>query len=193
MLTCSTVRTKDSWLIIRFQTLWPKRVTMLWHLCQNTLSKPHQIQWVWIHFCCSSNSLLLGTDVLRYELCVYPPVLYEATGSMLQSDKPSQANTIQGWVHPSSTQFPQDVSYIYDGGAHIHFSISMVVVDGLLPFWCLVIHSYVGWTMHIRRVLIWYPSEWKVYNIFPLLNCNDQFDSYTAGVYTKFSGQLSDE
>ena len=119
MLTCSTVRTKDSWLIIRFQTLWPKRVTMLWHLCQSTLPKPHQIQWVWIHFNCSSNSLLLGTDVLRYELCVYPPVLYEATGSMLQSDKPSQANTIQGWVHPSSTQFPQDVSYIYDGGALI--------------------------------------------------------------------------
>ena len=68
----SSTRTKVSWLINRFQNLWPKRVTMLWHLCQSTLSKSHQIQWVWIHFCCSSTSLLLGADVLRYEICVYP-------------------------------------------------------------------------------------------------------------------------
>ena len=60
---------------------------MLWHLCQSTLSKPHQIQWVWINFCCSCNSLLLGTDVLKYGLCVYLSVLFEATGIMLQSDK----------------------------------------------------------------------------------------------------------
>ena len=61
-----------------FQTLWPRRVTILWHLCQSTLSKPHLIQWVWIHFCRSSNSLLLSTDVLKYEPCVYPPALFEA-------------------------------------------------------------------------------------------------------------------
>ena len=117
MLTCNTVRTKDSCLITRFQTLWPRRVTMLWHLC--TLSKPHQIQWVWIHFCCSSNSLLLGTDVLNHELCVYPPALFEPAGTMLQSDQSSQANAIQGWIHHSSIQIPQYVSYIYVGGALI--------------------------------------------------------------------------
>ena len=100
MLTCSTVRTKNSWLITKFQNLWPRRFTMLWHLCQSTLSKPHQIQWVWIHFCCSSNWLLWGTDVLKYEICVDPPALFEATGTVLQSDIPSQANAIQGWVHP---------------------------------------------------------------------------------------------
>ena len=123
MLTCSTVRTNDSrqkWLITRFQTMWPRRVTMLWHLWQSTLSKPHQIQWVWIHLCCSSNSLLLGTDVLKYEICVYPPALIEATGTMLQSDKPSEPNALQGWVQPSSAHIPQDVSYIYDGDALIH-------------------------------------------------------------------------
>ena len=38
---------------------------------------------------------------------------------MLQSDKPSQENAIQEWVHPSSTQFLQDVSYICDGGVLI--------------------------------------------------------------------------
>ena len=108
------------WLITRFQTLWPRRVTMLWHLCQSTLSKPHQIQWVWIHSCCYSNSLLLSTDVLKYELCVSLPALFDAAGTMLQSDKPSQANAIQGWVQPSSIQIPQDISYIYDGGAQIH-------------------------------------------------------------------------
>ena len=34
-----------------------------------TISKPHQIQWVWIQ-------LLLGTDALKHELCVYPPALF---------------------------------------------------------------------------------------------------------------------
>ena len=66
------------WLITMFQTLWPRRVTMLWHLCQSTLSRPHQTQWVWVNFCCSSSSLPLGADVLKYELCVYSPVLFEA-------------------------------------------------------------------------------------------------------------------
>ena len=41
---------------------------------------------VWIHFFCSSNSLLLSTDVLKYEPCVYPPALFENTGTMLQSE-----------------------------------------------------------------------------------------------------------
>ena len=40
-------------------------------------------------------SKLLGRDVLKYGLCVYPPALVEATGTMLQSDKVSQANAIQ--------------------------------------------------------------------------------------------------
>ena len=31
-----------------------------------------------------------------------------------------QPNAMQGWVPPSSTQIPQDVSYIYDGDALIH-------------------------------------------------------------------------
>ena len=31
-----------------------------------------------------------------------------------------QPNAIQGWVPPSSTQIPQDVSYIYDGDSLIH-------------------------------------------------------------------------
>ena len=77
---------------------------------------------MWIYFCCSSNTLLLSTDVLKYEPCVYPPALFEATGTMLQFDKPSQTNAIQGWVPSSSTQIPQDVSYIYDRDALIHKS-----------------------------------------------------------------------
>ena len=39
---------------------------------------------------------------------------------MLQSDKASQANAIQGCVQPSSTHIPQDVSYTSDEGALIH-------------------------------------------------------------------------
>ena len=50
-----------------------------------------------VHFRCSSNSLLLGTDadVLKYELHVYPPALFKASGTMLQSYKAPQANAIQ--------------------------------------------------------------------------------------------------
>ena len=33
-------------------------------------------------------------DVLKYELCVYPTTLSEATGSMLQSGKPAWANPL---------------------------------------------------------------------------------------------------
>ena len=85
---------------------------MLWHLCQSTLSRPHQIQWVWVHFCCSSNSLLLGTDViiLQHYLRLLAPCCNPTN---------HQANAIQGWIHPSSIQIPQYDSYIYDGGALI--------------------------------------------------------------------------
>ena len=58
--------------------------------------------------------------MLKYELCVYLPALFEATDTKLQSDKPSQPNAIQGWVQPSSAQIPQDVSYIYDGDSLFH-------------------------------------------------------------------------
>ena len=39
--------------------------------------------------------ITVGRDVLKFKLCVYPPALFEATGTMLQSDEASQANTIQ--------------------------------------------------------------------------------------------------
>ena len=152
MLTCSTVRTKDCWLITKFQNLWPRRFTMLWHLCQSTLSKPHQIQWVLIHFCCSSNWLLWGTDVFKYELCVYPPALCEATGTVLQSDIPSQANAIQGWVHPSSTQIPQDDSYIYNWNVLIQ-KISM---ENRADYWV---------TEHFKKE-IW-PTKVLLFDAYP--------------------------
>ena len=158
MLTCSIVKTKDSCLITRFQTLWPRRITMLWHLCQSTVSKPHQIQWMWIHFCC--NSLLLGTDVLKYELCVYPPALFEAAGTMmLQSDKPSQANAIQGWIHPSSIQIPQYVSYIYVGGAlikKIHGNLGRLVSH------CVKYTEYVK-KGPIKVLSVWWLLRWSFY------------------------------
>ena len=159
MLTCNTVRTKDSCLITRFQNLWPRRVTMLWHLC--TLSKPHQIQWVWIHFCCSSNSLLLGTDVLKYELCVYLPALFEPAGTMLQSDKPSQANAIQGWIHHSSIQIPQYVCYIYVGGA----LIKKKSMENWADLWVTVWKVYwVCKKIGPTKVLsVWWLLRWSFY------------------------------
>ena len=163
MLTSSTVRTKYPCLITRFQTLWPRRVTMLWHLCQSTLSKPHQIQWVRIHVSCSSNSLPLGTDMLKYELCVYPPALFEAAGSMLQSDKPSQANAIQGWIHPSSIQIPQYVSNIYVGGALIPNNNSIENwADLWVTVWkvCWVCKKKTGPTTVLS---VWWLLRWSFY------------------------------
>ena len=59
-------------------------------------------------------------DVLKYELCVYPPALFETSGTMLQSNKASLADAIWVSVQPCSAQVPQDVSYVLDGGALIH-------------------------------------------------------------------------
>ena len=137
--------------------LWPRRFTMLWHLCQSTLSKPHQIQWVWIHFCCSSNWLLWGTDVFKYELCVYPPALCEATGTVLQSDIPSQANAIQGWVHPSSTQIPQDDSYIYNGNVLIQ-KISM---ENRADYWVTEHFKKEIWPTKV--ISVWCLPRWSLY------------------------------
>ena len=92
------------WLITRFQTLWPRRVTMLWHLCQSTLSRPHQIQWVRVNFCCSSNSLLLGADVLKYELCVYSPELFEAPCCNPSSKCHTRMSTTFKYSNPAGCQ-----------------------------------------------------------------------------------------
>ena len=59
-------------------------------------------------------------DVLKCELCAYPPALFEATGVMLQPNKAALADAIWGTIQPSSPQVPQDVSYVLDGGALIH-------------------------------------------------------------------------
>ena len=147
------------WLITRFQTLWPRRDTMLWHLCQSTLSKPHQIQWVWINFCCSRNSLLLGIGVLKGELCVYPPALFEATGTMLQSDKSSQANAIQGWVQPSSNP----------PGYELHLwwrcSDPQNSMENLADLWVTVWKVY--WVCQKRNITnqssVWWLPSWSFY------------------------------
>ena len=70
-----------TWLITRFQTLWPRRASMLWHLCQSTLSKPHQIQWVWIHsavpethYCWAQECLMMSyVFILQHYLRVLVP------------------------------------------------------------------------------------------------------------------------
>ena len=81
-------------------------VTTLWHLRPSTLSRPYQIQWEYIHFYCSSSSLLLVTTTETWqmclsELCVYSPTLLEATGAMLPSGKGSAANplnSMENWT-----------------------------------------------------------------------------------------------
>ena len=42
-------------------------------------------------------------DVLKYELCVYPTTLFEATGTMLQSGKPAWANPLNSMENRTDT------------------------------------------------------------------------------------------
>ena len=107
--------------------------------------------------------LLLGTDVLKYELCVYPPALFEAAGTMmLQSDKPSQANAIQEWIHPSSIQIPQYVSYIYVGGALINKKIPWKTGQTCESL-CLKYTEYVKKIGPTKLLFVWWLLRWSFY------------------------------
>ena len=77
-------------------------------------------------FCCSSNSLLLDTDVLRCELCVIPQHYLRLLAPCCN---PKNISSI--YHTGMSTNFkysnPLDASYILDDGALIH-TISWVIV-----------------------------------------------------------------
>ena len=62
------------------------------------------------------------TDVFKYELCSYPPALFQTSYILLEADKPALAEAIwkQLPLAVRSTALPQNVQYVLDGGALLH-------------------------------------------------------------------------
>ena len=122
MLTCSTVRKKDSW-----QNDWsqgfrlcdqeelpccdtcvkaPYQSHIRYSECGSTSAVP-ETHYCWVHKCLRMSYMFILQHYLRLLApCCNP------TNHLKQVP--------QGWVQPSSTQIPQDISYIYDEGAQIH-------------------------------------------------------------------------
>ena len=117
MLTCNAVRTNYSW-----QNDWSQgfrlcdqeelpcfdtnvKVPCQGHIryseCGST-SAVTAAHYCWVQMCLNMSYVFILLYYLRHHAAIH------------------QANAIQGWVQPSSTQIPQDVSYIYDWGGLIH-------------------------------------------------------------------------
>ncbi len=60
------------------------------------------------------------SSVFSYELCSYPPALFESSSLPLQADKPALADTLWKMVTQEQTKPSGDVHYILDGGALLH-------------------------------------------------------------------------
>ena len=108
---------------------------MLW---QSTLSRPHQIQWVWVNFCCSSNSLLLGADVLKYELCVYSPVLFEAPCCNPSSKCHTGVSTTFKYSNPTECQL-----HLW-----LRWSDPQNFMENWADLWVTVWKIYTGYVKH---------------------------------------------
>jgi len=61
-------------------------------------------------------------DVFKYELCSYPPALFQTSYILLEADKPALAEAIwkQLPIAVRNTMLPQNVQYVLDGGALLH-------------------------------------------------------------------------
>jgi len=58
------------------------------------------------------------TDVFKYELCSYPPALFQTIDNLLEADKPALAKAIwkQLPLAVRNTVLPQNVQCVLDGG-----------------------------------------------------------------------------
>ena len=56
-------------------------------------------------------------DVMRYELCAYPPALFESRHVLLAANKPVLATAIWDLIPPDTNGPNGDVRYVLDGGA----------------------------------------------------------------------------
>ena len=57
-------------------------------------------------------------DIFKYELCSYPPALFDSSLLLREPQKPVLANAIWGLVTPDIPT--GEVQYVLDGGALLH-------------------------------------------------------------------------
>ena len=55
-------------------------------------------------------------DVFQYELCSYPPALFDSTLLLQEPQKPVLANAIWDLLKPDTTEIADEVQYVLDGG-----------------------------------------------------------------------------
>jgi len=74
-----------------------------------------------IIFAAQSKGTIDCPSVFRYELCSYPPALFDTTMMMQQANKPQLADAIWSLVNQDEIpNFPDRVQYVLDGGALLH-------------------------------------------------------------------------
>ena len=59
-------------------------------------------------------------EVFQYELCSYPPALFESQHAMLKADKAALANNIWKALPMKDPELPAQVTYVLDGGSLLH-------------------------------------------------------------------------
>ena len=59
-------------------------------------------------------------DVFKYELCSYPPALFDSTQLLREPQKPVLANAIWALLTPDTTGITGEVRYVLHGGALLH-------------------------------------------------------------------------
>ena len=57
--------------------------------------------------------------VFSYELCSYPPALFETTDILLSASKSTLVDAMWNQV-PNTPSLPPNVQYVFDGGALLH-------------------------------------------------------------------------
>ena len=58
-------------------------------------------------------------DVFKYELCCYPPALFDSSLLLREPQKPVLANAIWALLTPGTPQTTAEIQYVLDGGALI--------------------------------------------------------------------------
>ena len=59
-------------------------------------------------------------DVFKYELCSYPPALFDSAQLLREPQKPVPANAIWALLPPDRPDITGEVQYVLDGGAASH-------------------------------------------------------------------------
>lgn len=64
-----------------------------------------------------NNGDLTYDEVMGYELCTYPPSLFESPSSLREADKPSLATAIANYGRPGPSTKQRTEAYVLDGGS----------------------------------------------------------------------------